>query len=484
LPDERKPVPLQPLEREMPTMAASGGELSGVRLTVRCEVVEGIEQMLLPEAASSVASAPLRESTPPRSRFSDWGEIARGGMGRVWRVFDKVLLRELAMKVIEPAASAQPDVALRFLEEAQITGQLDHPNIVPIHDIGVDQGDNCSFITMKLVEGKTLTHLIDEIHDKPSSRGELERILQVCLKVCDAVAFAHSRGVVHRDLKPDNIMVGTHGQVYVMDWGVALLLCGQRPSETQERESRITVQSGSTGQSGAGSIIGTVDFMAPEQARGLISVIDERTDVFGLGGLLYFLLTGRGPNTADSPTGALQKARAGAVTPPQDHAAWPDLPPGLCAIAMKALARTPADRYANVAELRNDLEQFLRGGGWFNEVTFAPGVTIVKEGDVADCAYIIVQGRCRVMKRTGEAETVMRELGPGEVFGETAVLTRGPRTASVVAIDEVTLKVVTRETLEAELERNPWLGSFVRAMAARFRDIDDRLAQLGVPRVG
>jgi serine/threonine-protein kinase len=303
--------------------------------------------------------------------------------------------------------------------------------------------------------------------------------LQVILKVCDAVAFAHSRSVVHRDLKPDNIMVGTHGQVYLMDWGVALLLGAERPSDIRARDERVSIQRSSTGRSTA-SVVGTLDFMAPEQARGLTSEIDERTDVFGLGGILYFLLTGRGPNTADSPAETLLKARTGAVTRPEERAAWPALPPGLCAIAMKALAALPEDRYANVQELRADLEQFLRGGGWFASATFEAGATIVKEGDLAECAFIIVKGRCRVTKGRGDSAIFMREIGPGEAFGETAVLTRGTRTASVVALETVTVKVVTRETLEAELERNPWLGAFVQALAGRFRDIDERLAQLGV----
>jgi serine/threonine-protein kinase len=130
-----------------------------------------------------------------------------------------------------------------------------------------------------------------------------------------------------------------------------------------------------------------------------------------------------------------------------------------------------------VRELRKDIEQFLRGGGWFSTRVYAAGTTIVREGDRAEAAYIIVEGRCRVEKAIGEEHVSVRELGPGEVFGETAVLTNQARTATVIAVQRTVLKVVTRESLEAELTRNPWLGAFVHALAERFREVDGQLAR-------
>jgi serine/threonine-protein kinase len=145
---------------------------------------------------------------------------------------------------------------------------------------------------------------------------------------------------------------------------------------------------------------------------------------------------------------------------------------------MKALSKRREDRYTSVAEFREDVEDFLRGGGWFATQVFSPGSVIVQQGDPAEVAYIIVGGSCEVFKTTDGARSLLRVLGPGDVFGETAILTGEPRSASVVAIDEVTTKVVTREALQRELGRGSWAGAFVKALAERFRDVDEKLARL------
>lgn len=403
-------------------------------------------------------------------------------MGSVRRVYDTVLRREVAMKVGDPASSAYAQSALRFIEEAQITGQLDHPNIVPIHDLSTGMGRAGIFFTMKLVEGETMTELMDRLHANEYDHRAVEGILQVFLKICDAVAFAHSRGVVHRDIKPDNIMVGTFGQVYVMDWGVARLIGEGRASDPPGTPCPVRVSLSEDlsrdMREEAGALVGTFEYMSPEQAWGNIDDIDERTDVFGLGGLLYHLLTGQGPNAAPSPLEVLQKAQRGRPGPPGEHGIWKDLPPGLCAITTKALAKSREDRYQSVLELKADVEDFLRGGGWFRTEIFEPGMVIVRQGDPADSAYIITDGACEVVQDSGGARVVLRRLGSGDVFGETAVLTGEPRSASVVAVERVSVKVVTRDALERELGRKSWAGAFVKALAQRFRDADERLAKL------
>jgi serine/threonine-protein kinase len=154
------------------------------------------------------------------------------------------------------------------------------------------------------------------------------------------------------------------------------------------------------------------------------------------------------------------------------------LPPGLCAIVMKALDPEPACRHASVDALRQELERFLRGGGWFAQVVFAAGATIVREGDPGDCAYIIVSGTCEARKTEGDQQVSMRVMGAGEVVGETAVLTAGQRSASVIALEEVTALVVTRESFERELGTGSWMGVFVRALAGRFRELDTRLMKM------
>ena len=419
-------------------------------------------------------TAPRPSVAVPVSRFEDEGEIARGGMSSVRRVFDKLILREVAMKVLD--ASRNVDELAHFVEEAQITGQLDHPNIVPVHDIELDEQNLPTRFTMKLVRGQTLESLALDGGTPPLASDRSEELLQAFLRVCDAVAFAHSRGVIHRDLKPSNVMVGTHGQVYVMDWGIAVLRDASRVADNPPVPQ--VQHSGDTLPEVAGSLSGTPSYMAPEQAWGRVAAVDERTDVYGLGGILYFLLTLRPPHDGQDAEESLRLARSGKIPLPAEVVQDTVLPPRLCGIAMRALSERPSERYASVTELKREIEAFSRGGGWFAHRRFAQGTVIMVEGETADAAYIITEGECELYKRIGSEEAYVCTLGPEEVFGETAIFTSGTRTATVRAKTDVTTIVVTREALERELDRSPWLRSFVRAVAQRFVEIDRQLSKL------
>lgn len=399
---------------------------------------------------------------PDPKRFEDRGEIARGGMGSVRRLHDRALVRTVAKKQLHEAALMVPGAALRFLEEAQITGQLDHPNVVPVYDVALDENGLPAYFTMKLVQGQTLGELAQEAHARGLGGDDVERFFRIVLKVCDALSFAHSRGVIHRDLKPDNVMVGTHGQVYLMDWGIALLRQSQRPSDTSQADP---------------PVLGTPAYMAPEQARGELDAIDERSDVFGVGAMLYRVLSGRPPWQAKRAGGALELARSSDV-PPLAELPGPELPPGACRIVMRALATNPADRYPSIEAMAQEIEAFLRGGGWFETVRFRAGTVIVREGDAPDAAYIINSGRCQAYKLVGAQKQPLREMGPGEAFGETSIFTDQPRTASVAAIDDVELTVITLDALERELGRASWMRTFVTALAERFLDVERELARL------
>jgi len=447
---------------ETPTLVelvhhAAAGEAAPIAFRILDTQREGGD----PSSFDRMTPAPGSGEAPLTERYIDQGEVGRGGTSSVRLVFDRVLNRDVAMKVLSTGYDPEDRAVVRFMKEAQTTAQLDHPNIVPVHDLGVE-GDKV-FFTMKLVGGRSLSQLFAEAHARDRSPERLEQLLRIFLKVCDAVSFAHSRGVVHRDLKPTNVMVGSHGQVYVMDWGASRLL-EESPS-----------LSGSGGvQEEPGTIIGTATYMAPEQAWGQSDAIEERTDVFGLGAILFHLLTGRGPHFHVDPQRALGLARACVVPSPEERCLWGDVPVRLCEIAQKALSLRPADRWSSVDELKQEVEQFLQGGGWFRTAFFAAGEAVVSQGGAGDEAYIIQSGRCRVVKQVGEQEIPLGELGPGDVFGEAAVLTEETRTASVIALEPLTVKVVTRATLDHELSRNPWLSSFVRALARRFVDLDAR----------
>jgi serine/threonine-protein kinase len=428
-------------------------------------------------AGDEVSSRPTMAEGPTRDgpmsqdgwarRYQDLGLLGSGAMGEVRRVFDIVIQRTTALKTVNQAN--HPEAVRRFVEEAQIAGQLDHPNITPVYDLCIGPEGSCYF-TMKLVGGRTLASVLHEDMAAPFC-ASVQRNLEVFLKVCDAMSFAHSRGVIHRDLKPENIMVGAHGQVYVMDWGVAVTVGGATPAVTLARPRR----SGSLQE--AGTIVGTIAYMAPEQALGLADDVDVRTDVFGLGAILYEMLTGHPPYDGAAMDELIARARRADVKPPEIATPGRDLPPELCRIAMRAMAPLRKDRYQDVAALRAEVDEFLRGGGWFATARFGPGAVIVTEGAPADAAYIITSGTCEAYKTIGGTEVRLRRMGVGDVFGETALLTNHPRSASVRALEDVVVKVVTPASIEHGLAAGSWLGALVRALAERFHDVDQQLSR-------
>lgn len=416
----------------------------------------------------------LPEGAANRERFETLETIGEGGMGTVLRVLDGVLQRELALKLIRSEAESEPGLAARFIAEAQVTAQLDHPGIVPVHDIGSNEGGNGLFFTMKRVSGVTLAEVIQGLKGTRPKHEVLKRLVGYLIKVCHALEFAHARGVLHCDIKPANIMVGDFDQVYLMDWGLAAV----RDANSKETASgagaptSLSSLTSSRLRATKARVAGTPAYMAPEQVQGALSALDERTDVYGLGGVLYEVLCGRAPNRRTS-TG-LVFSGDDPIPHPQPGEIWDQLPPGLVQVSMDALSFAPEGRQRSVQVFRHQLESFLDGGGWFETQRFVRGDVIVRQGERADTAYIIESGYCEVFVKEGDTMAAVGQLGPGDVFGETAALSTGVRTASVIALGDVILRVVTRESLDNELSRNPWLGAFVRALAQRHRELEHR----------
>ncbi len=330
-------------------------------------------------SASARVMERLAARGPLSTRYRLDGEIARGGMGAILEVFDEDLRRKLAMKVVleserepSPEDSSKPTRLARFLEEAQITGQLDHPGIVPVHELGVDARGQAYF-TMRLVRGRDLAHIF-ELADRAAEGWTLARTVNVLLKVCEAMAYAHSKGVVHRDLKPANVMVGQFGEVYVMDWGLARVRSDEAPRErSKDSDERTKVatdrRESSSGDSGStlltldGEVLGTPSYMPPEQARGRLEEIDERSDIYAVGAMLYRLLAQRAPY--DEPgqkrtaVEVLEALRAGPPTALEQRA--PNAPLELIAVCSKAMARKRSERYATMLLLAEDLRAWLEG---------------------------------------------------------------------------------------------------------------------------
>jgi serine/threonine protein kinase len=394
-------------------------------------------------------------------RYEDRGEIGRGGMSTVHRVFDPLLRRDTAVKFLVPG----PDVVRsrqRFLDEARITAQLDHPNIVPLYEYGVD-GQDRHFIQMKLVQGTSFLDRIRALGDRRLDPVSLEESLGILLRVLDAVGYAHARGIIHRDLKPSNIMIGEFGQVYVMDWGIALRREPGAGTTALARETEGFDERG---------VLGTPTFVAPEQIDDP-DAVDERADIYCLGGILYALLTGRAPHQGRTPMLRLMAAAHGRIAAPETLVTDGRLPLALCRIAKKALSLDRADRHASTTELAQEIRGFLQGSWNLPAVTVAAGTTILTEGEPGEDAFVIRTGRVRVRSA---AQGDIRELGPGDVFGELAILSRGGvRTSSVVALTDLELLVVNREVLTAGLGLQSWMGVFVKALAQRFSELEERL---------
>jgi serine/threonine-protein kinase len=260
-------------------------------------------------------------------------------------------------------------------------------------------------------------------------------------------------------------MVGDYGQVYLMDWGIARIM-PEPPGQQRGRRRRIsdTLPLVNVNQS---LIIGTPAYMAPEQARGEQRKIDTRSDIFALGAMLFEILTGHPPYQGRSAVDVLLQAEdAGATLP--EHL---PIARELRRIVALAMAPEASDRYQRVEDMQNDLQVFMRGGGNFPQQRFAAGQWIIREHETGDAAYILLSGRCEVFKEIDGQLESLRTLGPGDVFGETAILASTLRTASVRASTDVVAVIVTADVLEREVDAmKPWMGAFIRTLAQRFSE--------------
>lgn len=387
------------------------------------------------------------------------GVLGRGGMSTVYHVHDEVLGREVALKVLRPGLMKEELAMEKFINEARITAQLDHPNIPAVYALSSDT-KRLSTFTMKMLEGQTLQQMLEG-----NERGQIEGFsaaIDVLLRICDALAFAHAKGVLHLDLKPANVIVAAYGQIYLVDWGIARRKSElpKEPCETFARE-------------------GTPSFMAPEQATGEHWKLDERTDIFALGGMLYRILCGRAPYPGPSAEQALEQAAKGVVTPPDVVAAQQGnpLPRRLVSICMKALSADPAQRYQSVQEFQDDLQRYARGLAHLPRRTFKAGSAIVTEGDPGDAAYVIMEGECVVTRIVGGQPQEVRRLKTGELFGEVAIFTGQSRMATVSAVTDTVVGVIDRAAIHEEMERTSFMSLAIRTVSSTFLDLDRQMAR-------
>jgi WD40 repeat protein/tetratricopeptide (TPR) repeat protein/tRNA A-37 threonylcarbamoyl transferase component Bud32 len=345
---------IQPVRQELEQIADPDLQASLAHLAATC--LEGEDPN---------ATRPLAVGTPTSSglRFRILRPHAEGGLGRVMVAHDEELNREVALKEIKDWHADNPESRSRFLLEAEITGGLEHPSIVPVYGLGT-YADGRPFYAMRFIKGDSLKDAIAAFHQAESSDRdsgertlELRKLLGRFLDVCNAIAYAHSRGVLHRDLKPGNIMLGKYGETLVVDWGLAKPVGRRDVTTTWEEQTLRPASARGAAETTPGVAIGTPAYMSPEQAMGRLDLLGPSSDVYSLGATLYTLLTGQASCTGSDRAAVLQQVQRGDFLRPRQVKR--EVSPALEAVCLKAMALKPEDRYASPRELGDDLEHWF-----------------------------------------------------------------------------------------------------------------------------
>ncbi|MEK7466272.1 MAG: bifunctional serine/threonine-protein kinase/formylglycine-generating enzyme family protein [Planctomycetota bacterium] len=417
-------------------------------------------------AGPAVPKAASREG-----RYELGAEIARGGLGMVLEARDKDLERDVAVKLV--LDDVAPEAAARFAREAKLTARLDHPAVVPIHDFGSLPGADGKarlFLCMKRIRGRDLGAILQGLADGDAElrkKWTRARLLGVFQDICLGMAYSHSKGVIHRDLKPANIMIGDFGETLIVDWGLAKEIGGPpdggetkrmvRKPKPDTRSGRITLD---------GDVVGTPAYMAPEQAEGRTAEIDERSDIFALGAILYAMLTLQPPWEGETATAVLENVRAGRITSPSTRIApsFPlnappaapsvratdPIPPELDAICVRALAINPADRFKSALEFHHEIQLFLEG---------------VKERErkAREAAERLAEGRKWQLRRAELAKEIEAQSARVEVLLDTIDTWQGVEEKKPLWEAEARLLAMQDERVEREAQA---LAAYGHALAA------------------
>jgi serine/threonine-protein kinase len=409
-------------------------------------------------------------------RYSQLRELGAGSIGKVHAVFDNFLQRVVAHKTMKQEHLNNNNILQTFGNEIKLMGRLSHPGILTVYDAMLGDYGEPSYI-MRFAEGQDLAALMQMPKGRLDSVAiPLEQSVRILVKLCETLTYAHDHGVLHLDLKPENIMLGRYGEVIIMDWGAA------RVYDTTKFEDGIKQHTGDSVQleyrhENRNLLIGTPAYMSPEQLTSPRDQLTPASDIFSIGILFYQMVTGQHPfkeRVFEKLSAKIEKHN-----PPPAHEANPDIPHSISRICERMLKKKPEERYASFREVIKDIDDYQRSGAGAPTKNYATGETIFKEGDPSDFICVVVSGKVEISVRNHGKRHVIAQLGANEPFGELAALTGNPRTATATALEPSVIRKISKQDIQIEIANlSPWVGSMVRALSQRFVDNSERLLKL------
>ncbi|MDF1824033.1 MAG: protein kinase [Verrucomicrobiales bacterium] len=410
-----------------------------------------------------------------KKRYHTVDDIGEGGLSKVSSSFDSCLNRVVAVKELREENLSDPDFLNAFIKEARMISYLDHPGVVTVYDAHLNESQNLCY-TMQLLSGQTLSEFLTH-HLQPDVLNEnyLFEVLNIFTKLCETLAYVHDKGVVHLDLKPENIMLGHYGEVMIMDWGNAHLYDADvyedyfRTYLRADSDFNIQLESGD-------AIVGTPLYMSPEQTH-TRSNLGPTSDIYSLGVMVYELLTGQRPFAAPAVDDIVEHVRT--LVPPPVHELNPDIPLRISHILQKMMQKSPGDRHQCAREVLTDIQAAQTSGQAFPEWEIPAGHIIFQEGDPGDFTIRIKTGKVEISKENQGTRMVLAELGPGDILGELAVFSDIPRTATATTLEDSVVYLMRSTEVNAEMEKlSPWVSQMITALSNRFDALNKSVMQM------
>lgn len=411
-----------------------------------------------------------------KDRYHFLHKLGHGGLANVSSFIDRFLYRVVAVKELKKKYQDNQHLIRALITEMRLLSYLDHPSIVPVYDAYVNKKGTLRY-SMKLIDGVLLTDLLEK-HKKFT----LNQYLGIFRKICDSLAYVHDRGVLHLDVKPDNILIGKYGEVMLMDWGNAMLfnpdLYYDHFKRNIEDISIIPLE-----EEADNLILGTPNYMSPEQTNQQRKYLKPTSDIFSAGIVLYEMLTGDQPFVGlDKTADILEQIRN--LKPKSAHQVNRDVPVMLSMICQKMIEKDNKNRYQSFREIVQDIDEYYNSGQAFCTREFKAGEIIFKEGDRGNYSFTILSGSVEISKTVNGEKKVLAVLGKNEVVGELAIFSKMPRNATVIVLEPTIIRVMDERSVQKELEKlSPWVGKMITSLSERFIGLNEKIVRMNEKQV-